>query len=811
MKAYFTEIIRTVLRTANRFFSILLIVALGTGVFAGVKCTSDDMLLTADHYYKNNRFMDLYAASYSGLTQEDADRIEVLDCVGEAEGFYTSEATFSLDGRSAAVKLISLPERINTLTLTNGRFPESKDECVILRTKDFSSRMDVGNTITFEGEVPGIQSSYKIVGTVDSPEFISFELGSSTVGTGRLDYILYTTRDSFTILSAAGLYSQIAVTVEGAASFDTYSEAYQETVDKAAAEIQELLGEDAFVLGRESNVGFSSYEGDAEKIDAISKIFPVFFFLVAALVCLTTMTRMVEEERIQIGTMKALGYGKAAILFKYTFYSFAATVLGSVLGLALGYNLFPRAIFAAYSILYTLPAIETPFHWTFGVVTTLAALACTEIFTVAACMDATKETPAALMRPKAPKMGKRILLEHLQPLWKRLSFTWKVTARNIFRYKKRLLMTIIGIAGCTALMLTGFGLKNSISDIVNKQFRDVTLYDFTASVASEAAFEASGAAELLEKHGADYILYSEKYIDAYAEGGNGFVQAYVLSPDCAAGAQDEHRAKFFSLHSREKKEADREYYSLTEDGVVITEKLSKKLGVECGDRIGFTGNEGERKYFTVTGIAENYIYNYIYILPSLYEEAFGEAPVFGFCAGLLPEGAEPDGPEAETLAAELLELGTITSVSFTHHIKDGFSDAIGSLDIVVAVLIVSAAALAAIVIYNLANVNITERIREVATIKVLGFTDREVTAYIFRESVILTLLGIAVGLVLGIWLHAFVVTTAEVEIVMFGRDIYPLSYGLAALLTFGFSMLVNFLMHWRLKAVSMVESLKSAE
>ena len=236
MKAYFTEIIRTVLRTANRFFSILLIVALGTGVFAGVKCTSDDMLLTADHYYKNNRFMDLYAASYSGLTQEDADRIEALDCVSEAEGFYTSEATFSLDGRSAAVKLISLPERINTLTLTNGRFPESKDECVILRTKDFSSQMDVGNTITFEGEVPGIQSSYKIVGTVDSPEFISFELGSSTVGTGRLDYILYTTKDSFTILSAAGLYSQIAVTVEGAASFDTYSEAYQETVDKAAAE-----------------------------------------------------------------------------------------------------------------------------------------------------------------------------------------------------------------------------------------------------------------------------------------------------------------------------------------------------------------------------------------------------------------------------------------------------------------------------------------------------------------------------------------------------------------------------------------------
>lgn len=799
------------MHTISRFLSILLIVALGVGVFAGVKSTSDDMRITAANYYRENRFMDLAAASYTGLRQEDLDKIEGLDAVEDAEGFYTAEAVLSLGEHTAAAKFISLPEQVNLLTLKEGRMPVQKDECVIMRTKDFNKLMGVGNTITFDSAYPDLQESYKIVGTVDTPEFISFELGSSSVGTGRLDYIVYTTKDSFTRFDQAGIFTQIAITVNGAAALDPYDNAYQDTVDSAKAEIEALLGDGAFVLDRDSNVGFVSFEGDAEKIQAISKIFPVFFFLVAALVCLTTMTRMVEEERTQIGTMKALGYGKGKILYKYISYSFSATVLGSILGLVLGYNLFPRAIFAAYSILYTLPSIETPFHWGLGLLITLAALCCTEIFTVAACIHSTRETPATLMLPKAPKVGKRILLERFKPLWKRLPFIQKVTARNIFRYKKRLFMTVIGIAGCTALMLTGFGLKNSISDIVGKQFSEVTLYDFNTSLNSHTDFENSGISAILDKYEVDYLPYYEKYIDAYAEGGSEMIHAYVLSPDCAVGESDARRAEFFSLHSREKNEKKREYYSLQEDGVIITEKLSKKLGVSTGGKIGFTMNDGERKYFTVTAVAENYVYNYIYILPSLLESAFGEAPAFQFCAGLLPEGTPADGEDADALSAELLQAGSVASVSFTSHTRDVFSDAISSLNIVVVVLILCAAALAVIVIYNLANVNITERIREVATIKVLGFTDKEVTAYIFRESVILTVFGILLGLFLGIWLHAFVVTTAEVEIVMFGRDIYAISYVFSALLTFGFSMLVNFLMHWRLKKVSMVDSLKSAE
>lgn len=816
MKAYFTEIIRTVRRTLSRFFSILLIVALGAGVFAGINTTSDDMRITADNYYRNNNFMDITLLSPAGFTGDDIEKAASLDSIRYAEGVRTAEALLSLEEHTAAAKFISISDGINTLTLTGGRFPENSKECVIVASNDYSSLMGIGSTVEFDGAHTGLLDSYEIVGTVDSPEYISFDRGSSTVGSGKLDYVIYIPKDGFVLPLNMDIYSQIALSVTSAADKDTFSDEYQEIIDKAKDDLTELFGENIYILDRDTNIGFVSFEGDADKINAISTIFPAFFFLVAALVCLTTMTRMVEEERIQIGTLKALGYGRDAILLKYVLYSFAATVLGCAIGLVVGYNLFPRAIFAAYSILYTLPAIETPFHWDIGILTSLAAVLCTEIFTVAACASSASETPASLMLPKAPKMGKRVLFERVRPLWKRLSFIQKVTVRNIFRYKKRLLMTVIGIAGCTALMLTGFGLKDSISDIINKQFGSVMLYDFNASTVSGVDFYASGANKVLEDYGSRYIAYSEKYIDAYAgdaasDNGSTFVNAYVLSPDCEEGESDGMRADFFSLHSREKNESKRVYYSLTNEGVVITEKLASKLGISEGDSIAFAVNDGERKDFTVMAIAENYVYNYIYILPSLYADTFGEAPVFNRFAGLLADDASPGSKKAEDMASELLGLGSVTSVSFKQNTEKTFSDAIGSLNIVVVVLIVCAAALAAIVIYNLANINITERIREIATIKVLGFTDREVTAYIFRESAVLTLFGIAAGLVLGIYLHAYVVTTAEVEIVMFGRDIGWLSYVLAALLTFVFSMLVNFFMHWKLKKVSMVESLKSAE
>lgn len=790
----------------------MLIVTLGTGVFAGIKASSDDMLITADKYYRENNFTDISVISANGLTSDILDKIKKLDSVKEAEGIYMAEAVLSLEGRSASVRFMNLPESINKLTLIEGRMPEKPDECVILNSKKFNRLIEIGSTLTFEEITPMLNSQYKIVGIVESPEFISFELGSSTVGSGRLDYVAYTIKESFPILYLTGRYVQIAVKAENTDGIYTYSDKYQQIVSKAKNDISSILGEtdNIYILDRSANIGYVSYEGDAEKISAISKIFPAFFFLVAALVCLTTMTRMVEEERTQIGTLKALGFGKMQILLKYVVYSLFATAAGCISGLLIGYNLFPRAIFSAYSIMYTLPDIETPFHVGLGLATSCAFLVCTEIFTIASCIKSACEVPAKLMQPRAPKPGKRIFIERIKPLWNHFSFIQKVTYRNIFRYKKRLFMTLVGIAGCTALTLAGFGLKNSIADIIEKQFENVMLYDFRISISEKKDFAETNIPDIMNKYGAEYIRYYEKYTDTYSEDGTMY-NAYLLCPDIEENADDDYLSKFFSLHSRERNKKTQIHYPLTKDGVIITEKLSYKLGLNVGDKIGVSSGNGSRKYFTVSAIAENYVYNYIYILPSLYESAFGETPEFTICTGILSDGVSADSNSAKNMASEFLSVDGVTSITFKDNTRASFSDAIKSLNIVVVVLIVCAAALAIIVIYNLANINITERIREIATIKVLGFTDGEVTAYIFRESVVLTVLGIAAGFILGIWLHRFVITTAEVDIVMFGREIYPVSYLFAAMLTFGFSMLVNFAMHNRLKKVSMTDSLKSAE
>lgn len=812
MKAYSKEIKRTIHKSLGRFFSILLIVALGTGVFAGIKATSDDMLITSDKYFSDKNMADITIISTSGINKSLMKKIASVPSIEYAEGVFSAEAVLSMDERTASARFMSLPENISTLTLVDGRMPENKNECVIIGTKEFNKLTDIGSTVKFSEPSSFLQESYTIVGKVNSSEFISFDLGSSTVGSGHLDYAFYTVKDSFTLHSALNVNSSVNIKVMGTKGLNTYSEEYDKLVDNCKNSIVSAIGniEGVYILDRNQNAGFAGYEGDAEKIAAISKVFPAFFFLVAALVCLTTMTRMVEEDRTQIGTLKALGYGKLAIMSKYVIYSFLATLLGSVIGLIVGYNVFPRTIFAAYSIMYTLPAIETPFHWGLGLISTGAFLLCTEIFTVAACLGTANQVPALLMQPKAPQSGKRILLEHITPLWNRFSFNQKVAARNIFRYKKRLFMTIIGIAGCTALTLAGFGLKNSISDIIVKQFDQIMLYDYKVTVTGNASSDNNSEVfDIAGKYDSKCISYFEKFVDTYNDSGDVY-NAYIICPDISP-ENDSFRQLFFSLHSREKDPDDREYYSLSEDSVIITEKLSSKLNLKTGDSISFSISDGGRKDFKISAIAENYAYNYVYILPSLFEAEFGYIPDYTFCAGILPDGTPYNSAEAEAMAAEMLNLDGVMSVSFKEHTKAAFTDAIESLNIVVVVLIICAAALAIIVIYNLANINITERIREIATIKVLGFTDTEVTSYVFRESVLLTIMGILVGFVLGIQLHKFVIITAEVEMVMFGRDIYNVSYLFAALLTLGFSLAVNFAMHKRLKNVSMTESLKSTE
>lgn len=568
-------------------------------------------------------------------------------------------------------------------------------------------------------------------------------------------------------------------------------------IDDAQKEIDELKLPEWYVLSRESNVSYVSFFSNVQKVDAIAKIFPLFFFLVAALVALTTMTRMVEEERLQIGTLKALGYARGAIMWKYMFYALAASVLGSVIGLAVGIFLFPSVIWNAYTMMYTLPQLHCRFIPSIAITSALAAIGCTLAATLNACWSTLHETPARLMLPKAPKAGKRIFLEHIGFIWKRMKFTHKVTARNLMRYKKRFFMTVIGIAGCTGLLVTGFGLHDSISDIVNKQFDELFLYNLTISLSEDETAQSAGVTQALAEHGdSEYLtVHQEQSSNRYE---NMTFNTHIFVPQDSADF-----AQFICLRDRKTGEP----VAFSETGVVITEKMSERTGYGVGDTFLLENNDGDKGEFTIAGVTENYVENYVYMSAETYERAYGEAPDFASVVARVSAEKE----HRDELSTALLVLDGVSGVSFTDDLKESFSSMMQKIDTIVVVLILSAAALAFVVLYNLTNINITEREKEIATIKVLGFFDREVSAYVYRESLMLSLIGTTVGLVLGIFLHAFVIQNVEVDAVMFGRDIRPISFVYSAALTMLFSVIVNLVMYGKLRRISMVESMKAPE
>ncbi|TDT62861.1 putative ABC transport system permease protein [Fonticella tunisiensis] len=565
-------------------------------------------------------------------------------------------------------------------------------------------------------------------------------------------------------------------------------------------EISKLEKPKWYVLDRNMHMDFVDYEKAADRIDAIARVFPAFFFLVAALVCLTTMTRMVDEQRINIGTLKALGYGKLSIASKYLLYAMLASFGGSIFGVLAGFKVFPTVIFNAYGIIYTLPPVITNFNVFYAVISTAFAVLVTTAAAWAACYKELMVEPAILMRPKAPKLGKRIFLERINFLWTRFNFIQKVTARNIFRYKKRFFMTVLGIGGCTALLLSGFGLKDSIVSIVTKQFDELYQYDMIVSLKENT--DLSDIKEIIDTFGnnskiSDYMFMKEQNI--YAVYGNNEKSATLVIPESTERLKD-----FITLRVR----TTGEKVSLTNEGVVLTEKLAKMLGVQKGDDIYIKEGDTKKTKVKIIGITENYVSHYVYMSPTLYESLYGEKVKFQQIAAKTIDTSEAF---ENKLSTDLLKNSKISSVSFTTGISKNFKDIIGSLNYVVLVLIVSAGVLAFVVLYNLTNINITERLREIATIKVLGFYDNEVSAYVYRENMVLTMMGMALGLLLGIFLHKFIVETAEIDYVMFGRNINILSYIYSSILTIFFSVIVNFVMYFRLTKIDMVESLKSVD
>lgn len=580
------------------------------------------------------------------------------------------------------------------------------------------------------------------------------------------------------------------------------ADAKQKIAD-AKVEIKKIENPKWYVQTREDALTeYQGYGDNADRMRSIGKVFPVLFFLVAALISLTTMTRMVEEQRVQIGTMKALGYGKTAIAGKYIGYALIATLGGSIFGVLIGEKILPFIIIYAYMILYKhLPAILVPYHMSYALQASVIAVACTLIATIASCYKELAAEPAELMRPAAPKQGKRILLERIGIIWKHLNFTWKSTVRNLIRYKKRFFMTIFGIGGCMALMVVGFGLKDCIYEIVSLQYEKVQFYDAATYMSDDISEEnRQQLHDYLDQNADIKETIEARMQKTDVKSASGKKTLYLMVP-----SDDEKIEDFLSFHSRTNKD---EVYSLKKDEVILTEKMASLLNVKVGDELTIEDEDRGDQTVTVGAICENYMSHYLYLSPEKYEELYGVPAEYNTIIYSVKDGKDD---QIEKIGTKLLSMDGVLNVSYTSSIEGRLDDMLRSLNLVIVVLIVSAGMLAFVVLYNLNNINITERQRELATLKVLGFYDGEVASYVYRENILLTIIGSVVGMVLGNLLHRYIILTVEVEEAMFGRQIHWQSYLYSFLFTAAFSLFVNWVMFYKLKKIDMVESLKSVE
>ena len=572
-------------------------------------------------------------------------------------------------------------------------------------------------------------------------------------------------------------------------------------LNDAEEQVSQIKKGEWYVLDRTSTMSCVTFAQYADRMDAIARVFPVFFFLVAALVATTTMTRMVDENRLQMGTLKALGYSNAKIAGKYLFYALSASVLGSIAGMVVGFIVFPLIIWYAYQMIFSMPTFHLHFYPGMAAASVAISAAVIGLATWSACRASLKEKTAALLLPRAPVAGKRIFLEYITPVWKHMSFSQKTTARNLFRYKKRFFMTVLGVAGCTALLLIGFGIQDSILPIVQKQSGELTHNDLTISLSDEKALtmenglaDALNGSSAVNSWGAFYVKSTIIYNDAGESASVSVV-----------GAEDDARmTEYVTFRTRVGHEA----IPFDDSSVILTEKTALNLGLEVGDTVYVEDPDGQRVPLTLTGITENYMFTRLYVSDAQLKALVGSSPAWNTVYGLTGCSSEA---EYHTLRTKLLGCNYISSVSFTEDTTSMFDNLIVSLNYVVILVIVCAAALAAVVLYNLISVNLAERKKELATIKVLGFHDKEVYRYIFREIKLLSLIGSGVGLLLGIPLHKFIILTVEMDQLMFIRSIAPSSYLLAVALTMLFTLVVCFVMRRHVKRISMVESMKAPE
>ena len=1095
-KTLFKDTVKEITHNFKRFISMLLIVLLGVGFFAGIKAASPDMKETLDKYFDDQNVMDIQVMSTLGLTQTDLEELQKVEGVQQVEGGYSTDVIVNGGEEEFVVKLESLPENINQIKVVEGRLPENEKECVVEENFLSGTGHKIGDKIQIEveditndeGETQQLlkQEEVTIVGTVQSPLYIYMERGSTELGSGKIDYYMYIPHENFDTDLSTVAY----ITVEGAKDLKTYQSKYEDVVqevkdridaiseerrqarydeiyeeanskiqdaqkeldkqskeaeeelqkaeqeledgkkeledgktqlqneknstyrelenakeqldaakeelaanqklfeqekqeaeeqlaeaqenlellqqtqtqyniaktnlqngqnkikdlqeklagldetedaeeiasinaqisqiqqqnyilqvtiqtietqlknqgieaselantistiqkqinsgkqeladneallksaseeiekqtqnyeqgkatadrefaqaeqeledaeteivqgekdleearkeaeeqiadaeeelEQAKLDLEEIEKPDWYILDREANAGYVSYLQDTDRIANIAQVFPVVFFLVAALISLTTMTRMIEEQRVQIGTLKGLGYSKLQIATKYLIYAFLATILGSFIGMTIGFYLLPSIIFDMYRMMYTLPPIVLEFNTEYATLGLLVAMICTVGATIYSCAKTLASTPANLMRPKAPKPGKRVFLEKIPFIWSKLNFTQKVTVRNIFRYKKRFLMTIIGIAGCTSLIIAGFGLRDAISSMIPSQYGEIFQYNLEISL--KDGLTQNQTQEAYTKTVDRNEIKNSMLVDIHSisiDKDNNNQSIQLIVPQQVEQLQD-----FIQLRNRKHNE---ETYTLNDEGVILTEKLAQLLDIEEGDTIVLETDD-DTVEVKVTAITENYLLHYIYMSPTLYEQLYQEEMKPNTILAITEELSEE---QEDTLGKSILEdKENISGVSFTSATTDMFEDVMNNMSLVVFILIVAAGMLALLVLYSLSNTNISERIRELATIKVLGFYDKEVYNYVGKETVILTLIGILVGLGGGFFLTTYIIKTCELDMLMFNPQIKVMSYLYGIIITAIFAIIVSIGTYFTLKKIDMIESLKSVE
>lgn len=808
--------LRSIRAFFGRYMALLLIVALSAGFFAGLKVTKDAMNHTGALFLTEQKFYDFRLYSTLGFTGEDAECFAKLSGVETAEATSTLDALIFYDGSNRPFTLYAMPEKVNLPALTEGRLPEKETEC--LADDELFSSEDIGKTVSVSGEnTDSVKDSlknteYTIVGLVNSPMYIGIDRGSTGIGSGVVYSFLYVPKENF----SDEVYTEIDVVLEESAPlysdvYDDLIEAYKQTVKDTCEtvakeryesllsqynltpEMGEMFGitkPEVYVLTRAENVGYMSFENDTAIVSGIANAFPIFFVMIAMLVCMTTMTRMVDEERTQIGVLKALGYSNRAVMAKYLLYAGSATVLGWGVGFFLCTWGVPKIFWFAYNALYDFAPLAYVFSVPLAVFTLVVSLVGILGSTYLSCRKELVSVPATLIRPRAAKNGKRVLIEYVTPLWKRLTFLQKITLRNMFRYKKRLIMMLIGIGCCAGLVVTAFGAGDSMRGISTLQYNEVQLYEMEVSFVQG---EADAVEELLSENvqikGIQPAVYQRVEL---------LTEELVSGVTMMSFAETEDLAEFWDLHTGE------EMTVLPNKGeVLLNTKLAELLSVAVGDEVEIRTADLDSAKVTVSGIFDNYIYNYCLISPETYEEYFGPWELNTFLVAA-------DG-DLDALAEQLTEEEEITSVAQLRTTGDMIESTLSCLDYIILMVVLFSGALAFIVIYNLTNINLAERSREIATVEVLGFYPKETESYVLRENLMLSVIASLIGLPLGIFFHRVVMDLILIELLQFPRVIEPKSYVLSVICTILFACVVNLFMKRQIAKIPMAESLKAVE